>query len=161
MQNKMWPKTGLEANFFSFFSGLYSELPKILLLILFLYVAISRPFASFLMSIQACQLLLQQQQQPQQQQQQQQLLQNQRKFTPNTRQQTDPQQVYTHTHTLLSSCFVLFLFFTSTSSMIVLVFCYIISAGQDYGSAPAAEAGRGVKQQLQTIPLPPWWRRGS
>lgn len=35
MQNKMWPKTGLEANFFSFFSGLYSELPKILLLILF------------------------------------------------------------------------------------------------------------------------------
>ncbi|XP_030610385.1 trinucleotide repeat-containing gene 6B protein isoform X3 [Archocentrus centrarchus] len=40
----------------------------------------------------ACQLLLQQQQQPQQQQQQQ-LLQNQRKFTPNTRQQADPQQL--------------------------------------------------------------------
>ncbi|KAF6733703.1 Trinucleotide repeat-containing gene 6B protein [Oryzias melastigma] len=41
----------------------------------------------------ACQLLLQQQQQqqPPQQQQQQQLLQNQRKFTPNVRQQTDPQ----------------------------------------------------------------------
>ncbi|RVE59337.1 hypothetical protein OJAV_G00187600 [Oryzias javanicus] len=42
----------------------------------------------------ACQLLLQQQQQQppqQQQQQQQQLLQNQRKFTPNVRQQTDPQ----------------------------------------------------------------------
>ncbi|XP_055085441.1 trinucleotide repeat-containing gene 6B protein isoform X2 [Periophthalmus magnuspinnatus] len=38
----------------------------------------------------ACQLLLQQ---PQQQQQQQQLLQNQRKFTPNVRQQTDPQQL--------------------------------------------------------------------
>lgn len=42
--------------------------------------------------IQACQLLLQQQQQ-QPQQQQQQLLQNQRKFTPNLRQQADPQQV--------------------------------------------------------------------
>uniref|UniRef100_UPI003AAB16C5 trinucleotide repeat-containing gene 6B protein isoform X1 n=1 Tax=Centroberyx gerrardi TaxID=166262 RepID=UPI003AAB16C5 len=39
----------------------------------------------------ACQLLLQQQQQPQQQQQQ--LLQNQRKFTPNVRQQADPQQL--------------------------------------------------------------------
>uniref|UniRef100_A0A3B4BG73 TNRC6 PABC binding domain-containing protein n=1 Tax=Periophthalmus magnuspinnatus TaxID=409849 RepID=A0A3B4BG73_9GOBI len=38
----------------------------------------------------ACQLLLQQ---PQQQQQQQQLLQNQRKFTPNVRQQTDPHSV--------------------------------------------------------------------
>ncbi|KAK7880446.1 hypothetical protein WMY93_032920 [Mugilogobius chulae] len=38
----------------------------------------------------ACQLLLQQ---PQQQQQQQQLLQNQRKFTPNVRQQADPQQL--------------------------------------------------------------------
>uniref|UniRef100_A0A3Q2Z981 Trinucleotide repeat-containing gene 6B protein-like n=1 Tax=Hippocampus comes TaxID=109280 RepID=A0A3Q2Z981_HIPCM len=37
----------------------------------------------------ACQLLLQQQQQPQQQ-----LLQNQRKFTPNVRQQADPQQVH-------------------------------------------------------------------
>ncbi|XP_061611073.1 trinucleotide repeat-containing gene 6B protein isoform X2 [Phyllopteryx taeniolatus] len=36
----------------------------------------------------ACQLLLQQQQQPQQQ-----LLQNQRKFTPNVRQQADPQQL--------------------------------------------------------------------
>ncbi|XP_023130615.1 trinucleotide repeat-containing gene 6B protein isoform X1 [Amphiprion ocellaris] len=40
----------------------------------------------------ACQLLLQQQQQ-QPQQQQQQLLQNQRKFTPNVRQQADPQQL--------------------------------------------------------------------
>ncbi|KAM6897694.1 trinucleotide repeat-containing gene 6B protein [Xenentodon cancila] len=40
----------------------------------------------------ACQLLLQQQQQ-QQPSQQQQLLQNQRKFTPNVRQQTDPQQL--------------------------------------------------------------------
>uniref|UniRef100_A0AAV2LR82 TNRC6 PABC binding domain-containing protein n=1 Tax=Knipowitschia caucasica TaxID=637954 RepID=A0AAV2LR82_KNICA len=39
----------------------------------------------------ACQLLLQQQ--PQQQQQQQQLLQNQRKFSPNVRQQADPQQL--------------------------------------------------------------------
>ncbi|XP_074518731.1 trinucleotide repeat-containing gene 6B protein isoform X2 [Halichoeres trimaculatus] len=39
----------------------------------------------------ACQLLLQQQQQPQQQPQQ--LLQNQRKFTPNVRQQADPQQL--------------------------------------------------------------------
>ena len=46
---------------------------------------------------QACQLLLQQQQQQQQQQQpsqQQQILQNQRKFMPNVRQQTDPQQVH-------------------------------------------------------------------
>lgn len=42
--------------------------------------------------VQACQLLLQQQ--PQQQQQQQaQILQNQRKFPPNVRQQADPQQV--------------------------------------------------------------------
>lgn len=42
--------------------------------------------------IQAYQLLLQQQQQ----QPQQQLLQNQRKFTPNVRQQADPQQVHTN-----------------------------------------------------------------
>ncbi|XP_040922746.1 trinucleotide repeat-containing gene 6B protein isoform X2 [Toxotes jaculatrix] len=41
----------------------------------------------------ACQLLLQQQQQQQPQPQQQQLLQNQRKFTQNVRQQTDPQQL--------------------------------------------------------------------
>ncbi|XP_069012136.1 trinucleotide repeat-containing gene 6B protein isoform X4 [Embiotoca jacksoni] len=41
----------------------------------------------------ACQLLLQQQQQQQPQQQPQQLLQNQRKFTPNVRQQADPQQL--------------------------------------------------------------------
>uniref|UniRef100_A0A3Q2DKT1 Trinucleotide repeat containing adaptor 6B n=1 Tax=Cyprinodon variegatus TaxID=28743 RepID=A0A3Q2DKT1_CYPVA len=44
------------------------------------------------LSPQACQLLLQQQQQ-QQPPQQQQILQNQRKFTPNVRQQNDPQQV--------------------------------------------------------------------
>lgn len=49
-----------------------------------------------LCSGQACQLLLQQQQQQQQQQpsQQQQILQNQRKFMPNVRQQADPQQVH-------------------------------------------------------------------
>lgn len=53
-------------------------------------------FYHFVLSVfvQACQLLLQQQQQ-QPQQQQQQLLQNQRKFVPNVRQQADPQQVQT------------------------------------------------------------------
>lgn len=58
-------------------------------------------FFCFILSafVQACQLLLQQQQQPQQQQQQ--LLQNQRKFTPNVRQQADPQQVHTTYPSLL------------------------------------------------------------
>lgn len=76
-------------------------------------------FFCFVLSVfvQACQLLLQQQQ-PQQQQQQ--LLQNQRKFTPNVRQQADPQQVRTNTtyHSVLCHFF--------TSSFQLLTLCFLL-----------------------------------
>lgn len=77
-------------------------------------------FFCFVLSafVQACQLLLQQQQQ-QPQQQQQQLLQNQRKFTPNVRQQADPQQVRT-TYPSLLCCF-----FTSSSQLLTFLSCFL------------------------------------
>lgn len=105
--------------------------------------------------IQACQLLLQQQQQQQPQQQQQQLLQNQRKFTPNLRQQADPQQVPIKRMNLLSFVISILLPFSRSP-----YFCPMPSAGQDHGSAEAA-AGWGLRWQLQTLSLPPrwnWWR---
>lgn len=109
------------------------------------------------MFVQACQLLLQQQNQPQQQQQHQ-LLQNQRKFAPNVRQQADPQQVHTSSTTLTSLLLIYFLF---SSHDLFFFFCHVTLAGQDYGGASAAKAaaaGWRFRWQLQTFPLPPWRR---
>lgn len=85
----------------------------------FIFFKLSVSHSSFFflsVFFQACQLLLQQQQQPQQQQQQ--LLQNQRKFTPNVRQQADPQQVHVNTthHSLLGHLY------TSSFQTMTLVF---------------------------------------
>uniref|UniRef100_A0A3B4U009 Trinucleotide repeat-containing gene 6B protein-like n=1 Tax=Seriola dumerili TaxID=41447 RepID=A0A3B4U009_SERDU len=79
--------------------GIRGQVPHQFLSPQFAFVSLLPPHSSFCfilcfilsVFVQACQLLLQQQQQ-QPQQQQQQLLQNQRKFTPNVRQQADPQQ---------------------------------------------------------------------
>lgn len=89
---------------------------KIIVQSVFIFFKLSVSHSSFFflsVFFQACQLLLQQQQQPQQQ-----LLQNQRKFTPNMRQQADPQQVHVNTthHSLLGHLF------TSSVQTMTLVF---------------------------------------